>query len=103
MTTRTTMTIPEAAEVLGITNRASLNRIHARFHELVKEWHPDVSQHDPHLSHVTFIRIKEAYDILVEYGTNYELSFRAEDIRKGTDYDSQGFWMSRFGDDPIWG
>jgi DnaJ-class molecular chaperone len=103
MITRSTMTIPEAADVLGITDLASLNGIHARFRALVKEWHPDVSQHDPDRSHVTFIRIKEAYDLLVDYGMNYELSFRAEDIRNGTDYDSREFWMSRFGDDPIWG
>ncbi len=103
MKNRTTMTIPEAAEMLGITGRASLNEIHARFRELVKEWHPDVSQHDSELSHITFIRIKEAYDILVEYGLNYELSFQAADIRKSKDYDFQEFWMSRFGDDPIWG
>lgn len=103
MTTRSTMTIPEAAEVFGISGRPSLNGIHLRFHELVKEWHPDVSQHDAHLSHITFIRIKEAYDILVEYGMNYELSFQAEDIRENTDYDSREFWMRRFGDDPIWG
>jgi len=103
MTTRSTMTIPEAAEVFGITGTASLNGIHARFRELAKEWHPDVSQHDPDLSHATFIRIKEAYDILVKYGVNYELSFQAEDIRKGTDYNSREFWMNRFGDDPIWG
>ena len=38
------MTIPEAAEMLGITGRASLNGLHTRFHELVKEWHPDVSR-----------------------------------------------------------
>ena len=63
------MTIPEAAEVLAITGRASLNGIHARFHELVKVWHPDLSQHDPDQSHVTFIRIKEVYDILVEFMT----------------------------------
>lgn len=103
MTPRSTMTIPEAAEVLGITGTSSLNGIHARFRELAKEWHPDVSQYDPDLSHETFIRIKEAYDILVEYGMNYELSFRVEDIRKGTDYDSREFWMAHFGDDPIWG
>ncbi len=103
MTARSSMTIPEAAEVLGITGTASLNGIHVRFRELVKEWHPDVSPHDPDLSPITFIRIKEAYDILVEYGMNCELSFRAEDIRSGTDYDSREFWMSRFGDDPIWG
>jgi len=97
------MTIPEAAEVLGINGRRSLNGIYARFHELVKEWHPDVSHYDPDLSHVTFIRIKEAYDILVECGMNYELSFRAEDIRKGTEYDSREFWTTHFGDDPIKG
>ncbi len=103
MTTRPTMTVPEAAEVLGIPGRGSLNGIHARFRELAKEWHPDVSGHDPDLSHETFIRIREAYDILVEYSMNYEISFLAEDIRKGTDYDSREFWMNRFGDDPIWG
>ena len=103
MTARSPMSVPEAAEVLGIAERASLNGIHVRFRELAKEWHPDVSQHDPALSHETFIRIKEAYDILVEYGMNYELSFRVEDICKGTDYDSQKFWMAHFGDDPIWG
>jgi DnaJ-class molecular chaperone len=60
MTNRSTLTIPAAAEILGITGRVSLNGIHARFHELVKEWHPDVSEHDPDLSHTTFIHIKEA-------------------------------------------
>jgi len=103
MEARSAQVIREAAEALGITDHASLNDIHTRFRVLVKEWHPDVSQHDPDCSHVTFIRIKEAYDLLVDYGMNYELSFRAEDIRKGTDYDSKEFWMSRFGDDPIWG
>jgi len=94
--------IPEAAKVLGIPGRESLNGIHARFRELAKEWHPDVSGNDPDLSHVMFIRIREAYDILVGYGMNYEISFLAEDIRKGTHYDSREFWISRFGDDPIW-
>jgi DnaJ-class molecular chaperone len=103
MTSRSTQVIREAVDILGITDNASLNDIHTRFRVLVKEWHPDVSQHDPDCSHVTFIRIKEAYDLLVDYGMNYELSFRAEDIRKGTDYDSKEFWMTHFGDDPIWG
>ncbi len=44
MTNQSTMTIPEAAEVLGITGRVSLKGIHLRFHDLVKEWHPDVSR-----------------------------------------------------------
>ena len=97
------MTVPEAASALGISGSASLNRVHSRFRELAKEWHPDVSEHHPGLSHDTFIRIKEAYDILVDYCMNYEISFRPEEIRKGSDYDSKEFWMSRFGNDPIWG
>lgn len=103
MSARSPMTVAEAAEVLGITGRVSLNGIHARFRELAKEWHPDVSQHDPGLSHDTFIRIKTAYDILVDYCLNYEISFSSEEIRKGSAYNSREFWMSRFGDDPIWG
>jgi hypothetical protein len=103
MESRSAQAIREAADVLGITDLASLNDIHIRFRALVKEWHPDVSQHDPDYSHVTFIRIKEAYDLLVDYGMNYEISFRIEDLRKGTDYDSKEFWMAHFGDDPIWG
>jgi DnaJ-class molecular chaperone len=62
-----------------------------------------MSQYDSDLSHETFIRITEAYEILTDYGMNYELSFREEDIRPGTGYDSRKFWMSRFGNDPIWG
>ncbi len=103
MTAKSSMSVPEAAMVFGFSGGASLNEVHARYRELAKEWHPDVSQHDPGLSHDTFIRIKDAYDILVDYCLNYEISFRPEDIRKGTGYDSREFWMSRFGEDPIWG
>ena len=104
MTTRSTMTIPEGCWGAGHYRYSeSLNGIHARFQELVKEWHPDVSQHDPDLSHVMFIRIKEAYDILVEYGMNYELSSGQKISGKATDYESGEFWMNHFGDDPIWG
>ena len=71
MIAQPSMTIPEAAEVIGLTGRTSLNGIHARFHELVQEWHPDISEHDPDLSYTIFIRIKEAYDILIEHGMNY--------------------------------
>jgi len=97
------MNVLEAAQVLDIPGRASLYDIHTRFRELAKEWPPDISRHDPEISHTKFIRVREAYEILVDYCMNFEISFLQEDIRKGTDYDSREFWMSRFGDDPIWG
>lgn len=79
-----------------------MQEIHARFRELAKTWHPDVCSDDPRVAHETFIQIRQAYEILVEYCMNYEISFRPEDIRKGSEYDSREFWMSHFGDDPIW-
>lgn len=103
MENRQILTVPEAVNVLGIPGKASLNGIHTRFRELAKEWHPDVSDHDPETAHVTFIRIREAYELLVDYCMNYEISFEPGEIRHGTSYDSREFWKSRFGDDPIWG
>jgi len=103
MAHRQILTVPEAAKVLGIPGKASLNGIHARFRELAKEWHPDVSDNDPEIAHETFIRIRDAYEILMDYCMNYEISFGPGEIRNGTSYDSREFWMSRFGDDPIWG
>ena len=97
------MTVPEAAAALGLSEGACLNAVHARFRKLAKEWHPDVTSHEPAESHDTFIRIREAYEILIEYCMNFEISFRPEDIRRAPDYDSREFWRSRFGDDPIWG
>ena len=96
------MTVPEAAAAFGISGTASLNMIQSRFRELAKTWHPDVCRDDPLVAHETFIRIRQAYEILVEYCIHYEISFRPEDIRKGSEYDSREFWMSHFGDDPIW-
>jgi DnaJ-class molecular chaperone len=52
------MNVLEAAQVLDIPGRASLNDIHTCFRELAKEWHPDVSRHDPEISHTRFIRVR---------------------------------------------
>ena len=95
------MTVPQAALALGIAGPASLNTIHSRFRELAKTWHPDVYDGEPRTAHETFIRIRQAYEILVDYCMNYEISFRPEDILKGSGYDAREFWMTHFGDDPI--
>jgi len=63
--------LKEAAEVLGIQERASLNEIRQKYHEQIKICHPDVSQQDPAVSHEMTIRIKKAYDLLVDYCVNH--------------------------------
>jgi preprotein translocase subunit Sec63 len=93
----------EAAEVLGIPEHASLNEIRQKYHEQIKKWHPDVSHQDAVLSHEMTIRIKAAYDLLVDYCTNHVFSFRIEDLARDLEQSPADFWMERFGEDPIWG
>jgi preprotein translocase subunit Sec63 len=99
----TAESVREAAEILGIGERASLHEIRLRYHEWIREWHPDVSQKDPAVSHDMTIRLKEAYDLLVDYGMNHAFSFRIEDLAKDLEQTPADYWMERFGDDPIWG
>ncbi|NMC89415.1 MAG: J domain-containing protein [Methanomicrobiales archaeon] len=103
MATVTAEEVRAAAEVLGIRSRASLNEIRSRYHERIKEWHPDVSRNDLAESHEMTMRLKEAYDLLVDYCMNRPVSFRLEDLGRDLERNPADYWMDRFGDDPIWG
>ncbi len=103
MTVLSHLSIKDAADILGIENKASINEIRSRYHILVKEWHPDVLQHDLEDPNKIIIQLNDAYDILIDYCMNYEFSFRPEDIRSNTLNNSMRSWMDQYGDDPIWG
>ncbi|MBN1195704.1 MAG: J domain-containing protein [Methanomicrobiaceae archaeon] len=92
----------EAAEVLGFRERASLNEICRKYREEIKKWHPDISNQDPRESHEMTIRLKAAYDLLMDYCMNYPFSFRIDDLAQHLEKNPLDFWMERFGDDPIW-
>lgn len=93
----------EAAGLLGIGNHACLNEIHSRYHERIKEWHPDVSQNDPASSHEIMIQLKKGFDLLVDYYMIHSYSFRIEDLARDLEQAPADFWMERVGNDPIWG
>ena len=95
--------LKEAAGMLGIREKASLNEIRYKYHEQVRTWHPDVSTVDPVMSHEMMIRMKEAYDLLVDSCMNDVFSFRIEDLARDLELSPVDFWMERFGDDPIYG
>jgi hypothetical protein len=103
MTDVTPAVLREAAEVLGIQEHASLNEIRQKYHEQIKKWHPDVSQQDPAVSHEMTVRLKQAYDLLVDYCMNHVFSFLIEDLARDLEQSPADFWMERFGEDPIWG
>ena len=103
ITARSSLSIWEAADILGIAEQASINEIRSRYHALVKEWHPDVSNYDSEDTHNTMIRLNDAYDILISYCMQYKISFRPEDLRNTAETEPMDSWMERYGDDPIWG
>jgi hypothetical protein len=99
----TPQALREAADILGIAEKASINEIRSRYHALVKEWHPDVSDYDSEDTHNTMIRLNDAYDILIGYCMQVEISFRPEDLKQTTETNPMDTWMERYGADPIWG
>lgn len=103
MTARPSLSIRQAADILGIAETASINEIRSRYRTLAKEWHPDVSGNDPNTTHNTMVRLNEAYEVLMNYCLHYPISFRPEDLRKVPGYEPMDRWMERYGDDPIWG
>jgi preprotein translocase subunit Sec63 len=103
MTSRSSLSIREAADILGIAEQASINEIRCRYHALVKEWHPDVSCYNSEDTHNTMIRLNDAYNVLISYCMQYKISFRPEDLKKTEETGPMDTWMERYGDDPIWG
>ena len=92
-----------AADVLGIADRASITEIRSRYRTLVKEWHPDVSEREPEETHRAMVRLNDAYEVLIGYCLQYEISFRPEDLEKNRKISPVDTWMAQYGDDPIWG
>ena len=91
-----------AARILEIGDDASLREIRQRYHDLLKEWHPDTSGKDPDESHGKTILLTRAYTLLREYCMNYQFSFREEDLNQKAGVYPVSRWMERYGDDPIW-
>ena len=102
MAEMTAKALREAADVLGVRERASLNEIRARYHERIREWHPDVSQSDPAASHGVTVRLAAACELLCAYCLNHVFSFAPGDLARELETAPADHWTERFGDDPIW-
>jgi len=103
MATLTSLSVRQAADILGIAETASITEIRSRYRALAKEWHPDVSENDPDNTHVFFFKQKTAYEILIRYCLQYPIPFCPEDLVQAPDSEPMDRWMERYGDDPIWG
>jgi len=99
----TATTIRDAATALGITGSASIREIRERYHEAVREHHPDVCGGDRLSSHEQTILLNESYHLLMDYCTHYRFSFKTDDLMHTSGKTHTEIWTERFGDDPIWG
>jgi hypothetical protein len=51
-----------AYQVLGVVSTAEAKELKKRYHQIAREWHPDISKHTD--AHAVFSRVSESYKIL---------------------------------------
>lgn len=102
MNSREWQAIEEAAQVLGLGDRATQAEIKRAFHRLSKLHHPDTGHG---LSDEQIYRITEAYEVLSRYCHAYRYPLRRADAGENEldIYDPEDWWQARFGQDPMWG
>ena len=92
--------INEARRFLNLPEEASRNEIKKTFNDLIKVYHPDLCEADKDLCKEKAEKLIESYKIIMEYCNNYKFSFKQDEVEKYLSRDE--WWLSRFGDDPIW-
>jgi ADP-ribosylglycohydrolase len=95
--------IIKAKETLGLPEQASWEEIKTRYKELIRQWHPDKCTSDQDVAQYNEMtaELNAAYAIIRAYCTEYQFSFREQDIRKYMS--KEEWWFERFGNDPLWG
>jgi len=75
--------IEYAKKILGLPNKASLNEIKETYHELAQKYHPDKQKdRDKNDYDSKMKELNKAYNILIEYCSNYKCSLDRKDFNK---------------------
>lgn len=93
--------IEQAAQVLGLGERATLAEIKRAFHRLSKLHHPDGGGA---ANSEQMYRITAAYEVLNRYCAAFRFPLHREDAGEAERdiYDPDDWWQARFGQDPLW-
>ena len=86
-----------ARDLLGLSERASINNIKQAYRRLVKQHHPDLAGGE---EATAMHALTDAYQLLLDVCNNYPVPLPPEDLVPQSDED---WWMERFGNDPLWG
>lgn len=97
--------VAQAAAVLGIGERASLDEIKARYRTLLKEWHPDTISHNQDDFTKMTAKITAAYEVVMKYCESYRYAFSKKDILEHLPDAARmrEKWNRQYGNDPVWG
>ena len=92
--------IREAADLLGLGEKASLAEIKKAFRRLSKKHHPDVPKNSEEKADVEMHELTEAYQLLLHYCSEYRFPL----IPRGNEqFEAEDWWFDRFGHDHHWG
>lgn len=93
--------INKAREILELPETATLAEIKSNYRKLLSRWHPDKFPEKCDQCNEITQSIIVAYQIIIDYCSNYRFSFKEEAIRENLT--PEEWWDDRFGDDPLWG
>ncbi|GAB6887588.1 hypothetical protein JCM13304A_10860 [Desulfothermus okinawensis JCM 13304] len=93
--------IKDARKLLNIEEKSSIKEIRENYLKLLKKFHPDTGDGDKDRLREITKDIIDAYNLLMDYCYNYEISFKKEDVERFLK--DEEWWFYRFGEDPLWG
>lgn len=96
--------IEQAANLLELGDRASLQQIKNAYRKLMQKWHPDHCNEDKTLCNEMTRKIQEAYKLLIAFCYNYKIPLSEQRlVEELAEEDPEAFWRRKFGSDPHWG
>ncbi|MEN8231379.1 MAG: DnaJ domain-containing protein [Thermodesulfobacteriota bacterium] len=101
MTRKEWAKIKEAADLLGLGDKASLAEIKKAYRRLSKKHHPDVLDNSKQKAEkIEMYKLSEAYKTLLHYCSEYRFPLVPGDNEK---FEGDDWWFDRFGHDHHWG
>jgi DnaJ-class molecular chaperone len=93
--------VKEAADMLGLKDKASLAEIKKAYRSLSKKHHPDLQNDSKQKAEkVEMHDVTEAYQLLLHYCAKYRFPLVPGDNEK---FEGDDWWFNRFGHDHHWG
>jgi hypothetical protein len=93
--------IKEAAELLGLGEKASLAEIKKAYRNLSKKYHPDLKSDPQENTEKGLMQnLTEAYQLLLGYCTEFRFPLVPGE---GEKFEAEDWWFERFGGDHHWG